>query len=251
MNDAWLYSGRIVHARLGAGHNAFAYPGFFLCFPLAQREALRSRLFSLNRWNLFSYHDRDHGDGDDPERWLRDILSRHGLDRADGEIWLQTMPRILGHVFNPVSFWYCHDREGQLRAVLCEVNNTFGERHGYLLSAPQQAVIHANSELRSDKVFHVSPFCPVSGEYRFRFRQHSGYRHVAIDYWQGDQLTLKTSVSGKAMALNDRHLLQTFLRLGWATVMVVLRIHWQALKLWRKGVTFHRKPNPPVLEVTQ
>lgn len=251
MNNAWLYRGKIGHARLGAQHNRFSYPGFFICFPIAHRAELNRRLFGVNRWNLFSYCDRDHGDGQDPEIWVRNILQQNRLDRADGEIWLQAMPRILGHVFNPVSFWYCHDCQGELRAVLCEVNNTFGERHGYLLSAPDQGVIGNDSELRSTKVFHVSPFYPVEGEYRFRFQRHDGFRRVSIDYWQHGELTLKTFVSGQAMALSDRHLLQTFLHLGWATVMVVLRIHWQALKLWRKGIRFHRKPHPPALEITQ
>ncbi len=251
MNDAWLYTGIIGHARLGKVRNRFTYPGFFLCFPIARKDQLRRWLFSVNRWNLFSYFDADHGDGGPAETWVRHILAEHGLDRADGDIWLQTMPRILGHVFNPVSFWYCHDREGALRAVLCEVNNTFGERHGYLLSAPDQAVIQDDSELRSTKVFHVSPFCPVAGEYRFRFQHHGSKRRVSIDYWQDDELTLTTYVSGQAKALNDRQLVKTFLSLGWATVMVVARIHWQALKLWRKGVRFHTKPLPPVLEITQ
>ena len=171
-------------------------------------------------------------------------------DDADGEIWLQTQPRILGFVFNPVSFWYCHDHNQQLRAVVCEVNNTFGERHCYLLTAADQAVISAASPLHCQKMFHVSPFFPVDGEYRFRFHQQDNKRTVAINYWHNQQLRLKTVITGSAMPLSPANLVKTFARLGWNTALVVSRIHWQALKLWRKGAVFHRKPVPPHLEIS-
>ena len=155
MIKPWLYRGKVGHARLGAKTNAFAYDSLFICFPLHQRRELASTLFGYNCWSLFGYHDADHGDGADPEAWIRAILNLHGITAADGDIWLQTLPRILGFVFNPVSFWYCHDRQQQLRAVLCEVRNTFGERHCYLLTAVDHGVITADTELHSEKVFHV------------------------------------------------------------------------------------------------
>ncbi|REH36814.1 hypothetical protein DFR26_1952 [Paraperlucidibaca baekdonensis] len=251
MNKPWLYKGRVGHARLGEKQNAFVYNSFFICFPLSQRQQLASRLFSVNRWNLFSWHEKDHGDGVDAQQWIRTLFTKHGATAVDGEIYLQAMPRIFGYVFNPVSFWYGHDRQGQLRAVLCEVRNTFGEQHRYLLQAPDQAVITDATALHSEKVFHVSPFYPVSGEYRFRFTGSAQTRRVAIDYWQADVLALKTYVSGKACELTDQHILTTLMQLGWTTVMVVWRIHWQALRLWLKGVTFHRKPSPPSLETTR
>jgi len=250
MMKPWLYRGKVGHARLGAKTNAFAYDSLFLCFPLHRRAEMASKLFGCNRWNLFAFHDADHGDGVDPEAWIRHILAAQGVEAADGDIWLHALPRILGFVFNPVSFWYCHDREQQLRAVLCEVRNTFGERHCYLLTAVDQGVITATSTLRSEKVFHVSPFYPVNGHYQFQFAQHGDLRRVQIDYWQDGELSLKTHVSGTALDMTDKNLLKTFVQLGWATFMVVLRIHWQALKLWRQGVTFHRKPEPPVMEIS-
>ena len=251
MNKQWLYKGRIGHARLGEKRNNFVYNSFFLCFPLSKRAQLGSRLFSVNRWNLFSWYEKDHGDGVNAEAWIRQLFARHGASAVDGEIYLQAMPRIFGYVFNPVSFWYGHDRDGQLRAVLCEVRNTFGEQHQYLLQAPEQAPISNDTALHSQKVFHVSPFYPVTGEYRFRFTGSQGIRRVAIDYWQADALALKTYVSGESVELNDRHIVATLMQLGWTTVMVVWRIHWQALRLWAKGVRFHRKPSPPVLETTR
>ena len=250
MNKPWLYKGKVGHARLGGISNAFAYESLFIYFPIHRRQELASRLFGYNQWRLFGYYDADHGDGGDPEPWIRRILKDHHIDFADGDIYLHALPRILGFVFNPVSFWYCHDQQQQLRAVLCEVNNTFGERHCYLLTAEDKGVIDAETVLIREKVFHVSPFYPVNGHYEFKFARQANFRRVQIDYWQDGQLSLKTHVSGHAMAMKDRNLLKLFAQLGWATVVVVARIHWQALKLWRQGVSFHRKPIPPTLEIS-
>lgn len=251
MSSSWLYRGRVGHARLGELAHSFAYTGFYLCFPLSRRHEMRSRLFSLNRWNIFSFHDTDHGNGSDPQTWISTVLNSHGLGHINGEVYLHTMPRLFGYVFNPVSFWFCHNSEGKLQAILCEVNNTFNEKHCYLLNNDDGSEITSESQLSSQKVFHVSPFFPVDGEYRFRFELSPNYRKVAIDYWRNGQLALKTYVAGKPEPLNDQQIIKTLLSFGWATVMVVARIHWQALKLWRKGATFHRKPTPPALEITK
>lgn len=247
----WLYRGTVTHRRLAPVHHAFRYPALFICFPLHEKKALASRLFSLDRFNLFGFHEADHGDGADALAWIRGLLAAEGMDHADGEVHLLTLPRILGFVFNPVSFWLCHDSRGGLRAVLCEVSNTFGERHCYLLQAVDGGNIGDDTELSARKVFHVSPFFDVKGSYRFRFRQSSAQRQVDIDYFEDDRPVLCTSISGRAQALDDRALLRTFFSQGWATVMVVLRIHWQALRLWLKGVRFFRKPAPPIKEITR
>lgn len=250
MSESWLYRGTVVHTRLLPHRHHFRYPAFFICFPLSRKAELKQRLFSLNRFNLFSFHDVDHGDGREGDAWVREILARFGV-QADGEIWLQAQPRMLGFVFNPVSFWFCEDRDAQLRAVLCEVRNTFGERHCYLLTAPGNGVIAADTDLRAQKVFHVSPFFDVEGEYRFRFRLEAQRRTVRIDYWVKDQPTLMTAITGEALPLASGSLLRTAAGLGWATVLVVVRIHWQALKLWLKGTRFHTKPLPPHQEISR
>ena len=247
----WLYRGAVMHDRISPVRNAFRYPALFICFPLHRKAELASRLFSLGRFNLFAFHEADHGDGIDCLAWVRRLLADMDIAAADGEVWLQTMPRMLGVVFNPVSFWYCHDRDGCLRAVLCEVNNTFGERHCYLLTAAASGVISGQAELTTRKVFHVSPFLEVKGHYRFRFPQHPGARTVHIDYLEAATPVLRTAISGKAARLDDSTLLQAFLAMGWATVMVVLRIHWQALRLWLKGARFFRKPAPPIQEISR
>jgi DUF1365 family protein len=137
-----------------------------------------------NRFGLLAFHDRDHGDGGaDALAWIEALLASEGVADADGEIWLHTYPRVLGYVFKPVSFWYCHRADGSLAAVVAEVNNTFGERHCYLLDEPGLAW---GRELRARKVFHVSPFCQVEGRYRFRFMRTAERTVARIDHDDDD-----------------------------------------------------------------
>jgi DUF1365 family protein len=162
-----------------------------------------------------------------------------------------TMPRMLGYVFNPVSFWFCRDRSGALRAVLCQVNNTFGESHCYLVHRADAQPLQPDQWLDGRKVFHVSPFLPVEGGYRFRFRLDGKTAHVDVNYHDADGLMLATSVSGRRQPLTDRAVLRHFLGNPTMTLGVIARIHWQALQLWRKRVKFYRKPNPPPEFVTR
>jgi uncharacterized protein len=162
-----------------------------------------------------------------------------------------TMPRMLGYVFNPVSFWFCRDRAGALRAVLCEVNNTFGESHCYLVHHDDRRPIEPDAWLKGRKVFHVSPFLPVEGGYRFRFRLDEGHAHVDVNYHDQEGLMLATSVGGRREALSDARVLRRFLGNPMMTLAVVVRIHWQALHLLCKRARFHRKPAPPAEFVTR
>lgn len=248
-----IFFGDVMHARLRPRRNAFRYRVFFLRFPLSAIDRLGNALFSVNRWNVFSFHFKDHGprDGSHPQAWLRGLLVQEGLTAADGEIFLQTFPRMLGYVFNPVSFWFCHDRAGALRAVLCEVSNTFGEHHHYLVSHPDNAPIGPGDSFTARKVFYVSPFCEVSGEYRFEFRVGADSSLIRIDYDDAQGGLLRTSVSGKAAAFCAAGLLRAFALYPWMTFGVVVRIHFQALRLWLKGVPWFVKPVPPEREVTR
>ena len=251
--SALLFTGEVMHSRTRPRHNRFRYPVFFLRFPLHRLHALRRTWLSIDRWNLFSFHRKDHGprDGSDLEHWMRRLLHAEGIDSAQGEIWLQTFPRMLGYVFNPVSFWLCHDRAGRLRAVLCEVSNTFGERHNYLLAHPDQRPIAAGDWLSARKVFHVSPFCEVLGTYRFQFCVEPERCAIRIDYHDGEGMLLATAVRGTAAPLTAARLLRAFVLYPWMTFAVIARIHWQALRLWRKGVPFFGKPLPPPRETTR
>ena len=248
-----LFHGFVAHARLRPRRNAFRYRVFFVRFPLSGLERLRNRLFSINRWNLFSFHYRDHGarDGSHPEPWIRGLLAREGLKEVDGEIWLQAFPRMLGYVFNPVSFWLCHDKGGGLRAVLCEVNNTFGEHHHYLLAHPDGRVIIEGDSMEARKAFHVSPFCDVAGHYRFQFQVGESASHIRIDYDDPDGKLLLTAISGKGSTFGAGALLRAFLLYPWMTFGVVARIHLQAVILWVKGVPWFTKPLPPRQDVTR
>ena len=150
---------------------------------------------------------------------------------------LQTFPRVLGFVFNPVSFWYCHDRDGRLIAILAEVNNTFGGTHSYLLHRGGAALVDG-AELRADKRFHVSPFNEVEGGYRFRFQLERAVQVCRIDYDDAQGEVLLTAISGQPQAWSAMALLKALARMPFLTLGVVARIHWQALRLWLKGVPF-------------
>jgi DUF1365 family protein len=246
--------GDVMHKRLRPAEHRFAYPVYFLRLPLSQlSEGQRAwgGLFSINRWNLLSLRYADHGDGGHPLAWIRALLAREGIATADGEVVLQTFPRVLGYVFNPVSFWFCHDRAGALRAVLAAVNNTFGEHHSYLLAHPDQRPIAEGEQLEARKVFHVSPFCRVRGSYRFRFFHRQDWTLARIDYADEQGDLLHTSVSGRARPLSAASLAHAFFGYPLMTLGVVLRIHYQALRLWAKRVPLFSKPAPPAEEITR
>lgn len=239
--------GEVRHTRLKPVRHAFAYPTYFLMLPMRSLQRQPAPALARNRWAPLSFYDTDHGDGRTPTQggalaWLDDLLHSEGISDAQGEVWLHTYPRVLGFTFKPVSFWYCHRLDGSLRAVLVEVNNTFGERHCYLLDAPQYGL-----EQRAAKVFHVSPFCPVEGGYRFRFMLTPDLsRTVArIDFDDLAGPLIETSVSGALQPLTPQSVRRALLGYPVMTLGVVLRIHWQAAKLFFKRARFFKKPTPP------
>ena len=246
--------GHVRHVRLRPRQHEFAYPTFFLMLPMRSLAQCHGAL-AVNQGAALSFYDRDHGDGRGPERggalaWLDDLLQNEGIEDATGEVWLHCYPRVLGYTFKPVSFWYCHRPTGALRAIVVEVNNTFGERHCYLLDAPRYG-----AQLHARKVFHVSPFCTVSGSYRFRFlrTRHGGQDRtvVRIDHDDADGPLLQTSVSGTLLPLSAATLRRALWRYPAMTFLLIGRIHWQALRLWLKRVRLHRKPAAPAGPVTR
>lgn len=247
--------GHVWHRRLRPRENSFRYRHYFLMLPM---RALRERpepALHRNRRAALSFHDADHGDGRaDALAWFDDVLAAEGLaGEASGEVWLQTYPRVLGHTFKPVSFWLAQRRDGTLGAVLAEVNNTFGERHAYLVSGD---ALRAGGELQARKVFHVSPFCTLEGHYRFRFEldaEGAAPRRIAvrIDHHDADGPLLLTGSDGALEALDARSARRALLGMPLLTLGVVARIHWQALRLAAKRVPFHRQPPAPERFVTR
>ncbi|WP_372659475.1 DUF1365 domain-containing protein [Hydrogenophaga sp.] len=241
--------GRIWHKRLRPMQHSFQYRSYFWLLPMRSLRAEPSSLVRRNRWGLMAFHDRDHGDGrEDALAWLDELLLGAGVTDATGEVWLHSCPRVLGYVFNPVSFWYAHRADGSLAAVLVEVNNTFGQRHAYLLNGPE---LGWGQEMQASKVFHVSPFCAVEGRYRFRFSfsgdgpQARGRTLVRIDHDDATGPLLQTSVGGQLQPLTRSHKLRAFFSAPLMSFGVIARIHWQALRLVLKRLPFYRQPPAP------
>ena len=231
-----IFTAKVMHKRLLPKVNAFTYGVYYLALPLHE---------PVERRGLLSFRAKDHGarDGGDLQDWIREILRDYGLNDITASIQLIAMPRILGYGFNPVSFWLCFDNEQQLRAVLCEVNNTFGETHSYLCANADRRPIQADDWLQAQKLFHVSPFLPREGSYQFRFAYQGESLGVWIDYYNAQgQKQLVTSLTGTLEPLSEAALRRAFWRHPLVTVKTIGLIHWQALKLVAKGIRYIPKP---------
>ncbi|RDD61390.1 DUF1365 domain-containing protein [Ferruginivarius sediminum] len=249
-----LYIGNVMHRRLQPFRHRFSYGVVSLFIDLDELAELdkRLRLFSVNRANVFSFHERDHGprDGSSLRTWIDARLVEAGIDLQGGAVRLLCFPRMWGYVFNPLTMWFCHHRDGGLRAVLYEVRNTFGEQHCYLL--PVEAGHDHNTPIRQscDKAFYVSPFITMEARYRFRLLPPGERLSVSIREETAAGETLVATQTGRRRALSDRSLLRALATHPAMTFKVIAAIHWQALHLWRKGARFHRRPAPPAETVT-
>lgn len=238
-----LLVGHVAHDRLRPARHAFRYSLLQIACDVERVGTSSPVWFGVDHWRPLGIATRDYGpcDGSPLAPWMRARLAEAGIP-ADGEIWLQTIPRVCGYAFNPVSFWFCHDREGRLRALYADVRNTFGGRHGYLLSAPDHAPIDRATTLTCRKTFHVSPFCTIEGEYRFRVvREHDRWV-VAIDYFDHDGLLLRTTLAMRE--LHEPHAWRRFAQHPFDAIGTLWRIHWQAVRLALKRVPFHGKTPP-------
>ncbi|HEU0070154.1 MAG TPA: DUF1365 domain-containing protein [Alphaproteobacteria bacterium] len=249
-----LYLGRVMHERLRPCAHRFTYRVFSLYLDIDRVDALaeRLRLFSRGRFNLFSFHEKDHGprDGSALRPWVERHLAAQGVALDGGAIRLLCFPRILGYVFNPLSVYFCHGPAGDLRAALYEVRNTFGQSHCYLLRVPAGHAPGAMIEQTAQKCFHVSPFLALQGAYRFRLREPGDVLSLTIRESDEDGDMLLACHAARRSELSDGALLKAFVTHPLMTLKVIAAIHWEALRLWRKGATFYRLPPMPAETVT-
>ena len=238
-----LCAGTVLHHRLGGPAHRFAYPLYMLLLDLDELPDLdrRLRLFGHGRRRPLSLRDRDHFGND--ARSLRvkveDFLHAEGIEPPGGRILLLTHPRVFGYVFNPVSFYYCYDRAGRLAARVAEVNNTFGDRHSYA---------GTTREWRDKKVMHVSPFFSMEGSYRWDLPEPDHLRVEAfVDLTREGRPLLQARLILRPEPLTDRAIARALLRYPLMTLKVVAAIHFEALRLWRKGARVFPHPayDPP------
>lgn len=243
-----LYTGTVVHQRFKPRRHRLRYRLAQMLFDLDAMPSLR--LFSHNRFNLVSFHDCDHLDGS--ANGLRDqveqALGSAGLHPDGGPIWLLCMPRILGHAFNPISVFFCHRRDGRLMALLYEVNNTFGQRHSYLI--PVERSDEGTIQQHCDKAFHVSPFMRMDMTYEFRVVPPGETTALVVHGDNSEGRVITASFVGHRRALSDTALISMLLRHGHLGLKVLGAIHWEAVKLWLKGLQIQPRPLPPVQSVT-
>ena len=230
-----------MHRRLAPRHHRFKYKVFAMLLELDELPALDKRLslFKHNRWGLFSFHDSDHGPTGcgprDLKMWLDGLLADVGI-AADGERRVLCYPRILGFVFNPLSVWFCDDHQGQLKAIVYEVHNTYDERHAYVLpvSEDQKLVRHG-----CPKAFYVSPFLSRDCRYNFRIRPPDADVAITIQEEEAGAPILNASFAGQRRPLRDGVLARLLLRYPLMTLKVVAAIHFEAVRLMLKGVRRH------------
>ena len=249
-----LYTGWVAHERTRPARNSFRYPIYYLGLYLDELDELDSTLrrFSHNRANTVSFWDRDHGprDGSPLRPWIDGVLASVGIDLTGGRVMVLTFPRVLGARFYPVSFWYCFRADGTPLAIMAEVHNTYGDRHNYLLHSNGQP-FDFSSHPKTTKAFFVSPFVQREDvTYEFAFSEPAEEISASIlDIVSGSPM-LTAAIDVKARELTDSTLTSTVLRHGPISVVALLRIHWQALKLLLKRVPFFPHTPPPAEEIS-
>jgi uncharacterized protein len=232
-----LYPGLVMHQRMRPRHHRFRYRVFAMLLDLDELPELacHSRIFAWNRWGLFSFHDRDHGDGRPLKDWLDAELAATGIV-ANGARRVLCYPRILGYVFNPLSVWFCYGEENALKAIVYEVHNTYAERHSYVLPVNEG---EASPRHGCAKTFYVSPFLSPDCRYHFRIRPPDEKVAIMIREEEAGAHVLDACFVGERRPLTERGLLAMLFAYPLMTVKVVAAIHYEAVRLMLKGVRRH------------
>ncbi len=244
-----LYHGIVTHSRVAPKQHNLKYRIFSLLLDLAtlDEETAQMRLFSHNRFNLFSFHDRDYGDGSgNPLAWAQAQMKIAGLDTAGSRITLLTMPRLLGYAFNPISVYFCHAAGGALAAILYEVNNTFGQRHSYFCPVEPGRIVRQSCA----KNLYVSPFMDMNLRYDFVVQPPAKTLRLRITVSDAQQVLLTAALTGRSTPLDDSALLRAAITYPLLTLKVVSGIHWEALRLWLKGMRLKPRPAAPAEAVS-
>lgn len=249
-----IYTGKVTHKRLRPKQHFLRYRMFYMLFDIDEIDWLAHthRWFSHNRFNLFSFFDRDHGckfdaaaQCPDLRGYVEDHLRDAGMVPDGGTIKLMTMPRILGYVFNPLSVYFCYDLNSALRALIYEVNNTFGQRHSYIFpldDTDDGKPLHQEC----GKEFYVSPFMEMALDYDFTITRPADTASVVINASDKDGLIIATAFAGQQHEFSDWQLLKLFLGYPLLTLKVIMGIHWEALWIWVKGVELKPRPQTHV-----
>lgn len=248
-----LYEGQVMHARLKPFTHRFAYRVFSTLIDIDKLEELgrQSWLFSVNRRNILSFHEKDHID---PRvspvnaglRAYTDALCRSAGISPARRVLLLAYPRVFGHVFNPISVYYAYQTLDELCAVIYEVRNTFGERHAYVCPVRPGEASQAGVRQSCEKRLHVSPFLGMKGRYDFRVAPPGNELRLHILEHDGTGPVLAASFSAKAKPLTSASIIPALVRIPLLGLKVVGLIHFEALRLWLKGAIFHRRPPAPL-----
>jgi uncharacterized protein len=236
-----LLTAQVGHTRHQPKHNSFTYDVFYIAAEVTKDLfSPTPRFFSWNRFNIFSLYTRDHGAktaDDNWYQWITEEFRKGGVTlRDDDRITLICHPRLLGYAFNPISYWLLKNRSDELLAVLCEVNNTFGDSHNYLLSHPDGQSIILTDVFHAEKKLYVSPFNKMTGRYEFLFTATKDSFQSTILYYENEVFTLTTLMGCIYRDLTNKNILIALIRYPFMTLLVVFRIHWQAIKLYFKKV---------------
>jgi uncharacterized protein len=237
---AALYVGKVMHARLKPVGHRFSYRVMSLLVDLDRLEAAdrQTPLFGVNRRALYSFHETDHGprDGSSLRDYAQRCAAEHGIDLTDGQVLLLCYPRLFGYAFNPLSVYFCYQASGQLVLIIYEVRNTFGDIHAYVLPVKNGDIGPAGIRQEQGKQFYVSPF--VEMETRYHFRLTAPREQVKLRILETDSQgpLLSATFNGYRRALTTKELLRLLFSLPAVTVKIIAAIHWEALRLWLKGV---------------